>query len=113
MREDSGWNTAEPKPTVEFAEVPDIPMRQYAKLARTHGVVLAPGSIALYDNTHFFLNGEAYEPEPELAQWLRRLADYRQLSAKEMEACAGLPDLLDTFHHWSLEGWLQLSPPAL
>ncbi|WER44751.1 cupin domain-containing protein [Cupriavidus sp. WKF15] len=108
-----GTYLSEPKPTVEFAEVPDIPMRQYAKLARTHGVVLAPGSIALYDGTHFFLNGEAYEPPPELARWLHRLADYRQLSAAEIKACAELPDLLDTFHHWTLEGWLQLSSAAL
>ncbi len=108
-----GTYLSEPKPTVEFAEVPDIPMRQYAKLARTHGVVLAPGSIALYDGTHFFLNGEAYEPPPELARWLHKLADYRQLSAAEIKACAELPDLLDTFHHWTLEGWLQLSPAAL
>lgn len=108
-----GTYLSEPKPTVEFAEVPDIAMRQYAKLARMHGVVLAPGSIALYDGTHFFLNGEAYEPPPDLARWLHKLADYRQLTAAEIKACAELPDLLDTFHHWTLEGWLQLSPAAL
>lgn len=105
-----GTHLSEPKPTVEFAEVDDIPLRKYQKLAQTHGVVLAPGSIALYDRTHFFLNGEAYEPPPALAKWLRRLADQRHLDAADVTACATLPDLMETFHHWALEGWLQLAP---
>ncbi len=68
------------------------------------------GSIALYDRTHFFLNGEAYEPPASLAKWLRRLADHRHLTASEVSACAALPDLMDTFHDWTLEGWLQIAP---
>lgn len=108
-----GTHLSEPKPGVEFAEMPAITLRQYGKLARAHGVVLAPASIALYDRTHFFLNGEAYEPPPALASWLRRLADHRQLTAAEVAECAALPDLLDTFHHWTEEGWLLLGPRAL
>jgi 50S ribosomal protein L16 3-hydroxylase len=71
---------------------------------------LAPASVALYDRTHFFLNGEAYEPPASLAKWLRRLADRRQLTASEVEACVALPDLMDTFHDWAMEGWLQIAP---
>jgi len=108
-----GTYLSEPKPTVEFPEIPEIPARKFAKLAQSQGVVLAPASIALYDRTHFFLNGEAYEPPEDLAPWLRRLADYRHLSAGEVSACADLPDLMETFHHWALEGWLQFAPPAL
>ncbi|CAG2127917.1 cupin domain-containing protein [Cupriavidus plantarum] len=105
-----GTHLSEPKPGVEFAEVPDLTARKYAKLAQAHGVVLAPASIALYDKTHFFLNGEAYEPPAALAKWLRRLADNRCLTPEEVTACAPLPDLLDTFHDWTMEGWLQLMP---
>jgi 50S ribosomal protein L16 3-hydroxylase len=105
-----GSHLSEPKQSVMFAEVEEIPLRKYTKLAQAHGVVLAPGSIALYDRTHFFLNGEAYEPPASLAKWLRRLADHRHLTAAEVTACAALPDLMDTFHDWTLEGWLQIAP---
>ncbi|NOV26948.1 cupin domain-containing protein [Cupriavidus necator] len=106
-----GSHLSEPKPGVEFAEIADLPLRRYATLASRHGVVLAPASIALYDRTNFFLNGEAYEPPAELMPWLKKLADNRRLSAQEVETCAALPDLMETFHHWTLEGWLQLGPP--
>jgi 50S ribosomal protein L16 3-hydroxylase len=105
-----GTYLSEPKPSVQFDEVGEIPLKQFTKLARAHGVVLAPATIALYDRTHFFLNGEAYEPPAPLAKWLRRLADRRHLTASEVEACVALPDLIDTFHDWAMEGWLQLSP---
>ncbi len=87
-----------------------MPLRRYATLAARHGVVLPSASIALYDRANFFLNGEAYEPPAELMQWLKKLADYRQLSGEDVAACADLPDLMETFHHWTLEGWLQLGP---
>lgn len=105
-----GSYLSEPKQSVQFEEVPEISLKQYAKLAKSHGVVLAPGTIALYDRSNFFLNGEAYEPPPPLAKWLRRLADLRQLTAQEVTACAELPDLMDTFHDWAMEGWLQIAP---
>ena len=105
-----GTHLSEPKPSVQFDEIEEIPLRQFTKLARAHGVVLAPASVALYDRTHFFLNGEAYEPPASLAKWLRRLADRRQLTASEVEACVALPDLMDTFHDWAMEGWLQIAP---
>ncbi|MGY2486606.1 ribosomal protein uL16 3-hydroxylase [Cupriavidus sp. CP313] len=105
-----GSHLSEPKPGVEFAEIPDMPLRRYATLAAHHGVVLPSASIALYDRANFFLNGEAYEPPAELMQWLKKLADYRQLSGEDVAACADLPDLMETFHHWTLEGWLQLGP---
>jgi 50S ribosomal protein L16 3-hydroxylase len=105
-----GSHLSEPKAGVEFAEVPDMSLRRYATLAARHGVVLAAASIALYDRTNFFLNGEAYEPPAELMPWLKQLADNRQLSARDVAACADLPDMMETFHHWTLEGWLQLGP---
>ena len=108
-----GAHLSEPKPSVEFAEIPEITLKKYNKLALAHGIVLAPGSIALYDRTHFFINGEAYEPPGALARWLRQLADHRCLTAAEVAACADLPDLMETFHHWTLEGWLQFAPSAL
>jgi len=108
-----GAHLSEPKPSVEFAEISEITLKKYNKLALAHGIVLAPGSIALYDRTHFFINGEAYEPPGALARWLRQLADHRCLTAAEVAACADLPDLMETFHHWTLEGWLQFAPSAL
>jgi 50S ribosomal protein L16 3-hydroxylase len=105
-----GTHLSEPKPTVEFSEPAPITLKQYSKLALKHGVVLAGGSIALYDRTHFFLNGEAYEMPDDLARWLQRLADSRQLTAAEIAACADLPDMMETLHHWTLDGWLQLAP---
>lgn len=108
-----GAHLSEPKPTVEFREPSSISLRKFEKLARIHGIVLAPASIALYDRNHFFLNGEVYEPPAELAKWLRKLADRRSLSAADVAASANLPDLMETFHHWLEEGWLLLAPAAL
>lgn len=105
-----GSHLSEPKPGVEFAEISDLPQRRYEKLAAQHGVVLASASIALYDRHNFFLNGEAYEPPAELMPWLKKLADNRHLSGDEVAVCASLPDLMETFHHWTQEGWLQLGP---
>jgi len=108
-----GTHLSEPKPSVEFAEPPSISQRKFEKLAQTHGIVLAPASIALYDRKNFFLNGEAYEPPADLARWLKKLADRRSLTAAEVTACAALPDLMETFHHWAEDGWLLLAPPTL
>ena len=108
-----GSYLSEPKQSVQFDEIAEISLKQYTKLAKAHGVVLAPASIALYDRANFFLNGEAYEPPPALAKWLRRLADQRQLTADEVVACAALPDLMDTFHDWAMEGWLQIAPAGV
>ncbi|MBY4898751.1 cupin domain-containing protein [Cupriavidus sp. AU9028] len=108
-----GTHLSEPKPGIEFAEPPNITLTKYERLARRQGVVLAPASIALYDRSHFFINGVAYEPPQELHKWLRRLADQRHLTPAEVAQCAPLPDLLETFHHWTMEGWLQLAPGPL
>jgi 50S ribosomal protein L16 3-hydroxylase len=40
-----GTHLSEPKPSVQFDEIEEIPLRQFTKLARTHGVVLAPASL--------------------------------------------------------------------
>lgn len=108
-----GSHLSEPKPGVEFKEPPPVTLTKFGKLAGQHGIMLAPASVALYDKTHFFLNGEAYEAPKELARWLQVFADARYLNPAQVGQCAALPELMETFHHWAMDGWVLLAPSAL
>ena len=93
---------SEPKPGVWFetpAGAPGAP--------GTGGVCLDRRSRMLYDDLHVFINGESFQAAGRDAKLMRRLADRRMLSARELAALsAPARDLLDDWvaARWMLRG---------
>ena len=86
----------EPKPRVWFTARPRV------KLGACQ---LDRQSRMLWDNTHVFLNGEAWKVKGEDARLLRQLADERQLS--EVQVRSASTDLQALLRDWLQQGWLQ------
>ncbi|MDG0852713.1 JmjC domain-containing protein [Roseateles puraquae] len=92
-----GEALTEPKPTVWF-EVSD-------PLPSGLGAMLDRRSRMLYDDAHVFLNGESFRAAGRDATLMRRLADARQLTPREVERLSpGARELLD---QWTEDGWVQ------
>jgi 50S ribosomal protein L16 3-hydroxylase len=69
------------------------------------GVRLDQRTRALYDDAHVFINGESFRASGRDARLMRRLADERALSAREVAALSeAARALLDD---WLDAGWLQ------
>ncbi|MCA1926270.1 MAG: cupin domain-containing protein [Thiobacillus sp.] len=103
IREFAGRYLSEPKPNV-FFDRPDPPLSpaRFRRAAQQRGVALDPRSRLLFTGRRFYINGEAFEGEPDGLAALRQLADLRCLPAP-------LPaGLLDRFYDWYGAGWLQL-----
>ena len=94
------WLT-EPKPRVWFDAPEQAP--EMADLAT--GVALDRRSKALYDDWHFFINGEGFRAAGKDAKLMRRLADQGHLSAKDLHALS--PDALALVLEWCDSGWLK------
>lgn len=93
---------SEPKPQVWFDEGQDLP--------EGCGVRLDRRSRMLYDAGHVYLNGDSWRAGGRDARLMRRLADQRRLSAREVSgASAGARELLV---QWCEDGWLQPEPQA-
>jgi 50S ribosomal protein L16 3-hydroxylase len=94
------WLT-EPKPRVWF-EAPE----EEPELAHLQGgVVLDRRSKVLYDEWHFFINGEGFRAGGKDAKIMRCLADQGNLSAKELKSLS--PVALDLVLEWCDSGWLR------
>ncbi len=92
-----GEYLSEPKATVSF-EIGD-------PLPDGCGVEIDPRSCMLYDDRHIFMNGESWRAAGKDATTLRRLADSRRLTAKEVAGSSEvLRELLD---QWVEDGWLR------
>ncbi|XHS76807.1 JmjC domain-containing protein [Burkholderiaceae bacterium UC74_6] len=92
-----GEALTEPKPRVWFAIGEPLPQGAGAKLdAKTR---------MMYDASHVFINGESYRAGGRDAQLMRRLADARELEAREVVRLSeGARELLD---QWTEDGWIQ------
>ena len=86
----------EPKPRVWF--------RARAR-ARLGACQLDRQSRMLWDDTHVFLNGEAWRVKGEDARLLRALADARHLSFAQVRSAS--PELQALLLDWLKQGWLQ------
>jgi 50S ribosomal protein L16 3-hydroxylase len=87
----------EPKPTVWFAATGDgSDLRQ--------GVVLDARSRMLYDARHIYINGESFRAAGADARLMQRLANQRQLSAKELARASD--GALELLAEWCSAGWL-------
>jgi len=59
----------------------------------------------MYDRAHVFINGESFRAAGRDAQLMRRLADARALSAKDLAKLSdGARELLEI---WVEDGWVQ------
>ena len=85
----------EPKPRVWF-EPPGQVKLGACRLDRR--------SRMLYDDTHVFLNGEAWRVKGSDAQVLRQLADQRHLSAAQVKGASAA--VRSVLKDWLAQGWL-------
>jgi 50S ribosomal protein L16 3-hydroxylase len=90
----------EPKPKVWF--------EAGEALEEGVGVVLDARTRMMYDDRRVFANGESWRAAGADARLLRRLADARSLSAKDLaRASDEVRDLLD---QWAEDGWIHPQP---
>ncbi len=95
-----GETLTEPKPRVWF-DIGD-------PLPDGVGVRLDPQTRMMYDDQRIYANGESWRAGGADARLLRRLADARRLSAREVaKASEAARELLD---QWTEDGWLQPDP---
>lgn len=102
-----GEYLSEPKPSVFF----DSPSRsltsaRFAEMVKKRGVALSRKTRMLYRGKHLFVNGESFVVNHEDKAPLVALADKRKLSATEAAAVSS--DVLEAFHIWYEDGWLEL-----
>ena len=67
------------------------------------GVRLNRRTRMLYDAKHIFINGESYLAGGKDAQLMRKLADERQLSRREVQQFSD--DALELLSSWVDAGW--------
>jgi len=92
-----GEALTEPKPRVWFAIGDPLPEGAGARLDAK--------SRMMYDAQHVFINGESYRAGGRDAQLMRKLADARELGAREVGRLSeGARELLD---QWTEDGWVQ------
>lgn len=87
---------SEPKPGVWFDAG--------SSLAEGCGVRLDRRTRMLHDRSHVYINGESFRAGGRDATLMRRLADRRELSARETAALSA--DARALVQQWSLAGWL-------
>jgi 50S ribosomal protein L16 3-hydroxylase len=98
-----GESMTEPKSAVNFEPPPgawpfaDSPSSK-------HTIRLARQTRMMYDKHHVFMNGESYRARGADATLMHRLANRRELSAKDLRAASS--QALDLLGDWHAEGWL-------
>lgn len=99
-----GRYLTEPKPEVVFRPARRATREQFLRRILRDGLRLDRRAQLLYDDAHYYLNGEdASLPATDRAE-LRRLADRRALTPKE---CAALStQTIDLLHDWHRHGFL-------
>jgi 50S ribosomal protein L16 3-hydroxylase len=90
---------SEPKPAVWFE--PGRAVRD------GEGVRLDRRTRMLYDARQVFVNGEAFDASGRDARLMRKLADWRWLSARDVAALS--PPARALLDEWALSGWLRRS----
>ncbi len=92
-----GEALTEPKPRIWFTIGDPLP--------KGAGARLDPKSRMMYDAAHVFINGESYRAGGRDARLMRRFADRRELTQREVgQLSPGARDLLD---QWTEDGWVR------
>ena len=99
-----GEYMTEPKPAVWFDEALKPWDGKAAKTGRT-GIELDTRSRMMYDAEHVFINGESHRARGADASLMRRLADQRSLSGRDLRR-AGVAALA-LLGDWHEAGWLR------
>jgi 50S ribosomal protein L16 3-hydroxylase len=86
----------EPKSNVWF--------EQGEPLSQLGGVALDRRTRMLYDQRHFYINGESFRASGRDARLMQRLADQRMLGPRDLASASG--DALALLSDWCEAGWL-------
>ena len=93
----------EPKSAVVFEPpAPPLDAARFRRTAQRQGLRLNSRAQLLYDDRHFFINGEAMAWPARGASLLKRLANRRQLESGELDASASFALL----YRWYCDGYL-------
>ncbi len=96
-----GESLTEPKPNVWFEPGdPDADVAQGVRLDRRTRM--------MYDARHVFINGESYLAGGRDATLMRRLADQRELAARDLARAS--EDALELLASWCDAGWVHARP---
>ncbi|HEX8955573.1 MAG TPA: cupin domain-containing protein [Burkholderiaceae bacterium] len=103
-----GEYLSEPKATTFF----DAPARPhsaalFAKKAVKQGISLSRKTQMLYRGRHVFINGESFGVNAADKTALCLLANQRRLDGSEVAVAS--QDVMEAFHAWYEDGWLQLN----
>ncbi|HVY06352.1 MAG TPA: cupin domain-containing protein [Burkholderiales bacterium] len=101
-----GTYLTEPKPHVVFKR-PARPLSgaAFAAAARRLGIALSPGSLMLHAGAKFFMNGEMQRLGPTGQEALRKFADNRRLSGRQLPPRGQAADIL---YRWYRDGYIEL-----
>ncbi|WP_332776745.1 JmjC domain-containing protein [Polaromonas sp.] len=91
------------KPSVWF-DAPSAPW----DATHAGGIALHARTRMMYDAHHVFINGESYRAMGADARLMRRLADQRSLSARDLAKAS--QDALALLSDWHEDGWLENAP---
>lgn len=94
----------EPKPTVWFEQPRQAWAPDAAQAGQTR-IHLDPRTRMMYDSNHVFINGESYRAKGADATFMRRLADQRSVSARELRKASS--SAIALLGDWYGAGWLQ------
>ena len=103
-----GRYLSEPKANVVF-DAPERALDETAFLARArrHGVTVDPRTVLLYDNRHYYINGEAERLASEVRDVVKRLADRKALEGKDFVTLSEGTALTGLLHEWYCAGWIR------
>ena len=104
-----GHYLSEPKRHVVFDTNKKISQAAFLKQASSRGLSLDLKSLMLFEGERFYLNGEMTFCASEAAATLKKLADYRQLSAADLVSHLNNEDLTALFYAWYLAGYLHFA----
>ncbi len=102
-----GTYLSEPKPDIIFDPNKKISLQKFSERLVQNGICLDLKSQMLFTEHHFYLNGESIATSTESESLMKTLADYRKISAREIQACGGIDtSLISKLHEWYMAGYL-------
>jgi 50S ribosomal protein L16 3-hydroxylase len=94
-----------PKPHVRFEAPPPRSLASFSRVARKHGLRLAPATRLLYRGRRAFINGESVDARATLAAAAAELADRGRLTGARVPVGAPALGLL---YRWYCDGYICL-----